>query len=92
MISTATGVEPITIGKPGPIIFEEAVRLLGSTKADTAVVGDRLSTDIAGAKSAGLWAIMLLSGISTREDIKHSEIRPDFIFADITELTYELAK
>lgn len=92
VISTATGVEPITIGKPGPIIFEEAVRLLGSTKADTAVVGDRLSTDIAGAKSAGLWAIMLLSGISTREDIKHSEIRPDFIFADITELTYELAK
>ena len=92
VISTATGVEPITIGKPGPIMFEEAIRLLGSTKSDTAMVGDRLSTDIAGAKSAGLWAIMLLSGISTREDIKHSDIRPDFVFADITELSNELTK
>jgi 4-nitrophenyl phosphatase len=92
VISTATGVEPITIGKPGPIIFEESIRLLGSAKADTAMVGDRLSTDIAGAKSAGLYAIMLLSGISTREDIQNSDIRPDFVFADIAELTNELMK
>ena len=92
VISTATGIEPIIIGKPGPIIFEEAIRVLGSAKVDTAMVGDRLNTDIAGAKSAGLWAIMLLSGISTREDIKRSGIRPDFVFADIAELTNELTK
>jgi 4-nitrophenyl phosphatase len=90
VISTATGIEPVTIGKPGPCVFEEALRRLGSSKEDTAMVGDRLSTDIAGAKSAGLWAIMLLSGISTREDVQESVIKPDYIFADIEELTLKL--
>ena len=92
VVTTATGVEPITIGKPGPIIFREAIRLLGGTKENTAMVGDRLSTDIAGAKSAGLWAIMLLSGISSREDIEQSDIKPDFVFSGINELAKELTR
>jgi 4-nitrophenyl phosphatase len=50
------------------------------------MVGDRLSTDIAGAKAAGLRAVLVLSGISTREEAETGPIRPDFIFADITEL------
>jgi len=90
VISTTTGINPITIGKPGPLIFEEAVSRLDSSKTDTAMVGDRLTTDIAGAKAAGLWAIMLLSGISTAKDIQHSPYKPDFVFADIRELAQEL--
>ena len=90
VISTATGVEPYIVGKPGPAIFEEAVRRLAGSKDDTAMVGDRLSTDIAGAKAAGLSTILLLSGISSRKDILESGIKPDYVFSDINELTYEL--
>ena len=90
VISTATGVEPYIVGKPGPAIFDEAVRRLASSKDDTAMVGDRLSTDIAGAKAAGLSTILLLSGISSRKDILESGIKPDYVFSDINELTYEL--
>ncbi len=92
VISTATGIEPITIGKPGPFLFEEALHRLKSSKENTAMVGDRLATDIVGAKSVGMWAIMLLSGISTREDVQKSEVKPDYIFANIEELTQNLRK
>jgi ribonucleotide monophosphatase NagD (HAD superfamily) len=54
------------------------------------MVGDRLSTDISGAKAAGLSTILLLSGISSRKDILESGIKPDYVFADINELTHEL--
>jgi len=90
VISTATGVEPTVIGKPGPIVFREAVKRLGGDPAGVAMVGDRLSTDIYGAKAAGLRAILVLTGISTRDDVALSPIKPDHIFADITALSYFL--
>ncbi len=86
MIIAATNVEPIIIGKPGPIIFQEAVKRLGGDPSTVAMVGDRLSTDIQGAEAAGLRAILVLSGISTREEAEIGPVRPDYIFADITEL------
>lgn len=90
VISTATGIQPTIIGKPGPIIFREALRRLGEKPATTAMVGDRLSTDIAGAQAAGLRGILLLSGISTREEAESGPIKPDMIFHDITELAHYL--
>lgn len=92
VISTATGIEPTVIGKPGPLIFEEAMRRLGSQKGDTAMVGDRLGTDIAGANAAGIASIMVLTGISSRRDILETGIQPDFVFADISELAQALTK
>ena len=86
MIIAATNVEPIIIGKPGPIVFQEAVKRLGGDSSTVAMVGDRLSTDIQGAGAAGLRAILVLSGISTREEAEAGPVRPDYIFADITEL------
>jgi 4-nitrophenyl phosphatase len=90
VISTATGIQPTLIGKPGPVIFEEAIRRLGGDPTTTAMVGDRLSTDIAGAQAAGLTAILLLSGISTREEAENGPIKPDLILADINELAHYL--
>lgn len=89
-IQTATGVAPTVIGKPGPVLFQHALRRLDGTPADTAMVGDRLSTDIAGGKAAGLTTILLLSGISRREDIEMSVIKPDLVFDDLVELTANL--
>lgn len=86
MLIAATGVQPTIIGKPGPVIFQEAVERLGGDPSAVAMVGDRLSTDIQGAKAAGLQAILVLSGISTREEAETGPVHPDYIFADITEL------
>ena len=92
VIATATGVAPTIIGKPAPIVFRQALKRLASTTADTAMVGDRLTTDIKGGRDAGLFTILLLSGISTRDDIERTGIQPDHVFQDINDLAASLVE
>lgn len=86
-IRAATGQAPTIIGKPERPIFAEAVARLGNRPQVTAMVGDRLETDIAGAKRAGLHTILLLSGITQRGDLSDCDIHPDLVFDDIQALT-----
>lgn len=92
LISAATDVQPTIIGKPGTIMFQECVRRLGeeATGHNTAMIGDRLNTDIAGGHNAGLQTILVLSGVSKREEIVNSDVQPDYVFADIHELARAL--
>lgn len=91
-LEAATDVRPTIIGKPGRIMFAEAIRRLGSDPAHIAMVGDRLETDIAGAKAAGLQAILLLSGVSGREDLATASHQPDLVLADISQLAHHLSQ
>jgi len=91
IIITTTGVTPVSIGKPGPILFNTALERLGSKAKDTAVVGDRLGTDIAGGNAAGLYTILVLTGLSSVEDVVSGSIKPDAILRDITEVAQSLA-
>jgi HAD superfamily hydrolase (TIGR01457 family) len=87
-IQAATGVQPTVIGKPGPLMFQMAMQKLGGTPNNTAMVGDRLETDIAGGKAAGIQTILVLSGISQCSDIANANgLQPDFIFEDIRGIT-----
>jgi 4-nitrophenyl phosphatase len=86
-LKTATGVEPVVLGKPNTAIFEQALLILDGTKSDTVMVGDRLSTDIEGAHAAGLRAMLLLSGISHLDDVAQSNTKPDWILDDLAALT-----
>lgn len=90
-LETATGRTPTVIGKPNPPMFAEALRRLGSAAGRAAMVGDRLSTDIAGGKAAGITTVLVLSGVSTRAEIESSGIRPDHVVQDIVELAGVLA-
>ena len=91
-LQAATGVEPVVIGKPGPLIFQMAMEKLGGTPQNTAMVGDRLETDIAGGKAAGIQTILVLSGISQRDDVAQANgLQPDFIFEDIREIATQIA-
>ncbi len=89
-LQTSSGITPEVIGKPNSIMFEEAIRRLGSTVNDTIMVGDRMNTDIAGAHSAGLRSVLLLSGIATQEELMNSEIQPDWVFETLSEFTSAL--
>ncbi len=88
----ATGIQPVVVGKPGPLLFEEALRRLGAPVEATAMVGDRLETDIAGGQGAGLRTILLLSGVTSADALRTNGIVPDFVFADISELATALAR
>lgn len=83
LIEVASGVAPVVVGKPEPIIFQEALERLGADTTNTAMIGDRLETDIVGAQRAGLTSILVLSGVSTEADIETSGIKPDYVFADM---------
>jgi 4-nitrophenyl phosphatase len=86
-IETATGVEPIVTGKPEHWMYLEALRRMNATPDTTAMIGDRLDTDILGAARAGLTTVLTLSGIATKDDVVASSIQPDLVCADIQELT-----
>lgn len=68
-------------------MYEEALHRMGARPETTAVIGDRLDTDIAGGVRAGLTTVLLLSGISTQADLAASPVKPDLVCADIAELT-----
>ena len=82
-LEAATGVSPLIIGKPQPILLRLAMEKLGVTSDCTAIIGDRLETDILGGKEVGLTTILVLTGISDREELETSPFYPDLVFDDI---------
>lgn len=85
-IEAATGVAPLTIGKPEPTLFQMALKRMSADPVHTAVLGDRLETDILGGINAGLFTILVLSGVVTREELAASEVQPDLVLEDIGDL------
>ena len=89
-LRACTGVEPLVIGKPGTRMLQIAMRRLGAAERVTAMVGDRLDTDLIAGRDAGVTTIMVLTGISTKEEIAASPIKPDYVYADLIELAAAL--
>jgi len=82
-LEAATDVSPVIIGKPQPTLLNLAMEKMGATTEGTAIVGDRLETDILGGKNAGVTAVLVLSGISNREELETSPYQPDLVFDDV---------
>ena len=85
-LRAATDREPQVAGKPQPTLLNDA--LARGTFRTPLVVGDRLDTDIAGANAAGLPSLMVLTGVSTAEDMVRAAARerPDYVAADLRSL------
>lgn len=75
----------IVVGKPAPTMARAATKRLGLPPQQCWMVGDRVSTDIRMANTAGLRAVLVLSGVTTREQAEASEWRPDLVCADLAE-------
>ena len=90
-LEVASGKKAVVAGKPESIIFEEALYHSKCTgKETTAIIGDRLDTDILGGKIAGISTILTLSGSTKKEDVKISEIKPDYVIDDLRGLLKEI--
>jgi 4-nitrophenyl phosphatase len=90
-LEAATGVAPVVTGKPEPRMIEEALRRMDARPETTAIIGDRLDTDIAGGARAGLTTVLVLSGITSKADLAASPVKADLVYADIVELETVLA-
>jgi len=89
-LQVATGVTPTIIGKPEPIIYQQALSLLGVSPEQTVALGDRLETDILGAVRTGIRSIMVLTGISSEADLQDSDYQPTWVMKDIRAVTKAL--
>ena len=89
-IEAATGIKATIIGKPEPIIYQQALALLNVDPTQTVAIGDRLETDILGAVNTGIRSLMVLSGVSCEEDFKTTDYRPTWVMQDIQAVTQAL--
>lgn len=86
MIYHATGQKPVVIGKPDKRMMELARKKKGYRKEETAVVGDRIYTDIKSGLNAGIYSILVMSGETTEEILSSSGDKPDLVLPDAGEI------
>jgi 4-nitrophenyl phosphatase len=89
-ISAASDCQPLIIGKPESWMFRIALERMQLQPDETASLGDRLETDIAGGQRLGLKTILVLSGVSTAADLDTSPVQPTWVFSGIEELAKAL--
>lgn len=90
-VATAAGTEPVIMGKPGLALADALVKLTGVSSGATLFVGDRLDTDVEMAKGAGMVAVLVLTGATTRDELRRYEEegttpRPDYVLDDLGQL------
>jgi len=85
-LEIASGKNARIIGKPEPLIYKIALARLGTAPEETLAVGDRLETDIAGAKAAGIHSALVLTGASTLDQARRFKNPPEIITKNFTEL------
>lgn len=86
-LEAATGAKATSIGKPEPILYQQALATLGTGLDETIAIGDRLNTDILGAINTGIRSILVLTGISTLRELTEIDYQPTWVMADIQEIT-----
>jgi NagD protein len=86
LITKATGKDPYVVGKPNPMMFRSAMNKIGAHSENTAMIGDRMDTDVVAGIEAGLHTILVLTGISDQAEIERYPFRPDEILAGVHEL------
>ncbi len=86
LITKATGKDPYVVGKPNPMMFRSALNRIGAHSESTAMIGDRMDTDIVAGIEAGLHTILVLTGISDQAEIERYPFRPDEIIGSVADL------
>jgi NagD protein len=91
LISRAAGVEPYYVGKPNPLMMRSALNAIDAHSESTAMVGDRMDTDVVSGLEAGLETILVLTGVATRESAERHPFRATRIVESVADLVDELA-
>lgn len=89
LISKATGSAPYVVGKPNPMMFRSALNHLGAHSMQTAMIGDRMDTDIVAGMEAGMHTILVMSGVSSAASIAQYPFRPNRIIDGVHQLLDE---
>ena len=86
LIATATGQQPYFIGKPNPVMFRTALNRVHGHSETSAMIGDRMDTDVIAGVEAGLHTFLVLSGITQKDEITRFPYRPSMVVGGIGDL------
>jgi NagD protein len=90
LISRATGVDPYYVGKPNPLMMRSALNAIEAHSETTAMIGDRMDTDIVSGLEAGLETILVMTGVTTPGEAERYSYRPSRIVDSVADLVEEL--
>lgn len=90
LVTKATGVDPYFVGKPNPLMIRSALNAVEGHSESTAMVGDRMDTDIIAGIEAGLETILVLSGVTSPEQVERYPYRPSRVISSIADLVQEI--
>jgi NagD protein len=82
-IEMATGNKAYFVGKPNPFMMRNALKILGCRREETVIIGDRMDTDILAGIEAEIRSILVLSGVTSEEDIERFAYRPDYVLKGV---------
>jgi NagD protein len=86
LITRATGVEPYFVGKPNPLMMRSALNRLEAHSETTIMIGDRMDTDIISGIEAGLETVLVLTGVTRREEVERFPYQPSRIVDSVGDL------
>ncbi|WP_415646859.1 HAD-IIA family hydrolase [Stackebrandtia soli] len=86
LITKATGVEPYFVGKPNPLMMRSALNKVNGHSETTAMIGDRMDTDVVAGMEAGLETILVLSGVTSSDQVERFPFQPNRIADSIADL------
>src|SRR6266540_1613375 len=86
LISRATGVDPYFVGKPNPLMMRSALNAIEAHSESTAMIGDRMETDVVAGLEAGLETILVLTGVTTPGEVEGYSYRPSRIVDSVADL------
>lgn len=90
MIEEASGAKAFVIGKPSPVMMRSARKALGLETADTTVIGDTMDTDIQGGVQMGYHTILVLSGVTKKEDQHKFAFKADLVVNSVSDIELPL--
>jgi NagD protein len=85
-IELATGSKAFFVGKPNPLMMRQALKRLGAKREETVIVGDRMDTDIIAGVEAEIDTVLVLSGVTARNDLRQFAYQPKFILDGVGEI------
>jgi NagD protein len=86
LIERATGKSPFFVGKPNPLMMRTALNYLGAHSEHTVMIGERMDTDIVAGVESGMETVLVLSGVTRREDVESFPYQPTRIASSVAEI------
>ena len=91
LITRATGVEPYYVGKPNPLMMRSALNAIDAHSETTAMIGDRMDTDIVSGLEAGLRTILVTTGSTRPDQVETFPYRPSQVVDSVADLVAMVA-